>query len=100
MTELPLEAYDQIYKAASNPGKELVPLFASQGMKLQVIENFQFRTERRSPLHAGTRQLRQVDGAHLFGYSGTAWLGVAMALAGILGLVLLEKRRLAAVDPA
>lgn len=32
-------------------------------------------------------------GAHLFGYSGTAWLGVAMALAGIFGLVILEKRR-------
>lgn len=32
-------------------------------------------------------------GAHVFGYSGTAWLGVAMALAGIFGLVTLEKRR-------
>ncbi|MDR6817570.1 hypothetical protein J2X76_002746 [Neorhizobium sp. 2083] len=38
VTELPLQAYDQIYKAAGNPGKELVPLFASQGMKLQQIE--------------------------------------------------------------
>jgi SET family sugar efflux transporter-like MFS transporter len=33
------------------------------------------------------------SGAHFFGYSGTAWLGVLMALAGIFGLVLLEKRR-------
>lgn len=38
-------------------------------------------------------------GAHLFGYSGTAWLGVAMAVTGILGLILLEKRQLSVVDP-
>jgi predicted MFS family arabinose efflux permease len=32
-------------------------------------------------------------GAHAFGYSGTAWLGVGMAIAGIAGLLLLERRQ-------
>ena len=31
-------------------------------------------------------------GAHYFGYSGTAWIAVAMALAGIAGLWVIERR--------
>ena len=31
-------------------------------------------------------------GAHYFGYSGAAWLGVLMVFAGIAGLLLIEKR--------
>ncbi|CAN7616739.1 MFS transporter [Pararhizobium sp. LjRoot255] len=41
----------------------------------------------------GLTALTFAIGAHYLGYSGTAWLGVLMALAGILGLILLEKRR-------
>jgi predicted MFS family arabinose efflux permease len=47
----------------------------------------------------GLTALTFAVGAHYLGYSGTAWLGVAMALFGIFGLVLLERRRLAVVDP-
>lgn len=36
-------------------------------------------------------------GAHWLGYSGTAWLGVAMAIAGILGLLALERRQAEAI---
>jgi MFS transporter, SET family, sugar efflux transporter len=31
-------------------------------------------------------------GAHYFGYSGAAWLGVLMVLAGIAGLLAVERR--------
>ena len=47
----------------------------------------------------GLTALTFAAGAHYLGYSGTAWLGVAMALFGIFGLALLERRRLAVVDP-
>ena len=40
----------------------------------------------------GITALAFAAGAHYFGYSGTAWLGVAMALAGLGGLALIEKR--------
>ncbi|TBY50138.1 MFS transporter [Rhizobium leguminosarum] len=48
----------------------------------------------------GLTALTFATGAHYLGYSGTAWLGLALALAGISGLILLEKRRPAVVDPA
>lgn len=46
---------------------------------------------------SGLTALTFAIGTHYLGYSDTAWLGVAMALAGILGLVLLEKHRPAVV---
>jgi SET family sugar efflux transporter-like MFS transporter len=44
-------------------------------------------------MSAGMSALAFAVGAHLFGYSDTAWLGVVMALAGVAGLVLLERRQ-------
>jgi hypothetical protein len=32
-------------------------------------------------------------GAHVLGYSDTTWIGVGMALAGVAGLVFLERRQ-------
>jgi SET family sugar efflux transporter-like MFS transporter len=40
----------------------------------------------------GLTALAFAGGAHFLGYSGTAWLGVVMAIAGIAGLRLLERR--------
>lgn len=33
-------------------------------------------------------------GAHFFGYSGTAWLGLVLALAGVAGLLMVDRARL------
>lgn len=48
-------------------------------------------------LSAGMSALAFAVGAGLLGYSNTAWLGVVMALAGVAGLVLLERRQTVAV---
>jgi predicted MFS family arabinose efflux permease len=42
---------------------------------------------------AGISAVAFAIGAHVLGYSDTAWIGVCMALAGVAGLVLLERRQ-------
>ncbi|MFY8098909.1 MAG: MFS transporter, partial [Allorhizobium sp.] len=32
-------------------------------------------------------------GAHFFGYSGTAWLGLALAIVGVAGLLAVDRSR-------
>jgi hypothetical protein len=53
VTELPSEAYDQIIEEAKNPGKELVPLLAAQGITLQKIEELTTASGEKVPLFTG-----------------------------------------------
>jgi MFS transporter, SET family, sugar efflux transporter len=67
--------------------QDLFPNRPGLGTSLHPINGF---------LGNGTTSLAFAIGAHYLGYSATPWIGVAMALAGIAGLLAVERRVIAA----
>jgi MFS transporter, SET family, sugar efflux transporter len=72
LLSMPLSYFQDLFPGRPGLGTSLYPINAFLGNALTA------------PAFAA--------GAHYFGYSGAAWLGVAMALAGIAGLALIEMR--------
>jgi MFS transporter, SET family, sugar efflux transporter len=72
LLSMPLSYFQDLFPGRPGLGTSLYPINAFLGNALTA--------------------LAFAAGAHYFGYSGTAWLGVLMGLAGIAGLTLIEKR--------
>jgi MFS transporter, SET family, sugar efflux transporter len=75
LLSMPLSYFQDLFPGRPGLGTSLYPINAFLGNALTALA---FAT-----------------GAHFLGYSGAAWLGVVMALAGIAGLAAIEKRQTA-----
>lgn len=72
LLSMPLSYFQDLFPGRPGLGTSLYPINAFLGNSLTALA---FAT-----------------GAHYFGYSGTAWLGVLMVAFGITGLALIERR--------
>jgi MFS transporter, SET family, sugar efflux transporter len=72
LLSMPLTYFQDLFPGRPGLGTSLYPINAFLGNALTA--------------------LAFAAGAHYLGYSGSAWLGAAMAMAGIAGLTLIDKR--------